>query len=48
MMKTMIDLDAMQGAIGDPALARFFTRRFVDAAERFLNAMIGNEAARAG
>ncbi|HEX7579070.1 MAG TPA: hypothetical protein VF580_03655, partial [Thermoanaerobaculia bacterium] len=34
-MKTMIDLDAMQGAIGDPALARFFTRRFVDAAERF-------------
>jgi SAM-dependent methyltransferase len=35
MMKPMIDPDAMQAAIGDPALAPLFTRRFVEAAERF-------------
>ncbi len=31
----MVDTAAMQGAIGDPALAVFFTPRFVEAAERF-------------
>src|ERR1035437_10449534 len=35
MMKAMTDTGAMQRAIGDPALARLFTRRFVDTAERF-------------
>jgi SAM-dependent methyltransferase len=31
----MIDTVAMQGAIGDPALAALFTPRFVEAAERY-------------